>query len=165
MPIWPRLTNHFTGKAAGMLTNGSPSDERIPTIAEIEELFAGLDAITGTFNGTPTTMIPFRPTPSIHYYGNELAFSMTEGLDCFFYWMLEWKGIYVTNIVPPAQGWPVAMYCPLCKETTFLLSPWAIEPTEGGYLTINDTCANEDVYIKHNIKMAFDPLKSKSGQA
>ena len=42
-------------------------------------------------------------------------------------------GIHVTHIVPPAQGWPIAMYCPLCKETTFILSPWAIKPEKGDY--------------------------------
>ena len=37
-------------------------------------------------------------------------------------------GIHVTSITPPEQGWPIAMYCPICKKTTFVLSPYAVKP-------------------------------------
>jgi hypothetical protein len=63
--------------------------------------------------------------------------------------------IHVTAIVPPAQGLPIAMYCPICKETTFMLSPWAIKPERGDYWVINDQCASEENSYRHNIQMAM----------
>ena len=50
-------------------------------------------------------------------------------------------GIHITDIVPPAYGGPIAMHCPLCKETTFLPSPWAAKPERGDYWRINNQCA------------------------
>jgi hypothetical protein len=86
-----------------------PPCEREWTIEEMEEFFASQDARTGFFNGTPTNFTPFRPDPSVHYYGNELAYSMSTGLESFLYWRPEWKGIHVTGIVPPEQGWPISV--------------------------------------------------------
>ena len=65
-------------------------------------------------------------------------------------------GIHVTHIVPPTQGWPIAMHCPLCKETTFLLSPWAAKPEKGDYWRMTETCARSD---QHNMELAMKPLK------
>lgn len=133
-----------------------PPCERDWTIAEREEFFAGQDAVTGLLNGTAVNNVPFRPNPSIHYYGNELAFSMSKGLDCFFYWLPEWKGIHITRIVPPERGWPIAMYCPICKETTFILSPWAIKPKDGDYFRMNGACGSDVLGTLHNIQMELD---------
>lgn len=104
-----------------------PPCEREWTIAEREEFFAGQDARTGLLNGGRYQLVPVAP-PS---------------------------GINVTNIVPPEQGWPIAMYCPICKETTFVLSPWAIKPQDGDYFKMNETCARDE---KHNMIMAMKPL-------
>lgn len=95
-----------------------PPCEREWTIAELEEFFAGIDAVTGPCNRT----LPY--------------------------------GIYVTNIVPPEQGWPIAMYCPICKETTFILSPWAAKPKDGDYFKMNNICARDE---RHNMIMAMTP--------
>ena len=48
------------------------------------------------------------------------------------------------------------MYCPICKVTTFLLSPWAIKPEKGDYWRMNDTCASDEHYREHNLKMIMD---------
>lgn len=133
-----------------------PPSEREWSIAEREEFFAGQDAVTGLLNGTPVNNVPFRPNPSIHYYGNELAFSMSKGLESFLYWLPEWKGIHISRIDPPAQGWPIAMYCPICKETTFILSPWAIKPKDGEYFKMNNVCGSYSLGMTHNIEMDWD---------
>jgi hypothetical protein len=130
-----------------------PPSEREWTIEEREEFFAGQDAVTGLLNGTAVNNVPFRPNSSIHYYGNELAFSMSKGLDCFLYWLPEWKGIHITHIVPPAQGWPIAAYCPTCRETTFILSPWAAKPKDGDYFKMNDTCISKGLSGKHVLEI------------
>jgi len=62
------------------------------------------------------------------------------------------SGIHVTSITPPAQGWPVAMYCPICKETTFILSPWAMKPVDGDYFKMNGVCGRDET---HNLTMAL----------
>jgi hypothetical protein len=113
-----------------MEINDNPPSEREWTIAEMEEFFAGQDARTG---GTITNA-PFREN-----------------------WFLYPAGIYVTKIVPPEQGWPIAMHCPICRETTFILSPWAIKPQDGDYFLMKDACIADGVLShKHNMKMAMD---------
>jgi hypothetical protein len=77
-----------------------PPSERGWTPEEMEELFAKQDAETGLLNGATATN--GAPKKEI--------------------------GIHVTHIVPPAQGWTIAMHCPICKETTFVLSQWDIKP-------------------------------------
>jgi hypothetical protein len=67
-------------------------------------------------------------------------------------------GIHVTHIVPPAQGWPIAMHCPICKETTFILSPWAAKPEKGDYLRMKETCGSDVLCEMHNIQMAYDKM-------
>ena len=73
---------------------------------------------------------------------------------------LKQTGIHVTSIVPPEQGWPVAYYCPLCRETTFVMSPWAVKPTVDGkefdgYHKIKDMCASEEHGFRHNMEMGM----------
>lgn len=97
-----------------------PPSEREWTIAEMEELFAGQDGVTGIYN---TSQPP--------------------------------RGVHITHIVPPEQGWPVALYCPIWKETTFILSPWAIKPKDGDYWKINSSCGSDTFGKNHNAWMSL----------
>jgi hypothetical protein len=65
------------------------------------------------------------------------------------------RGIHVTSIVPPEHGWPIAFYCPICKETTFLLSLWANKTKDGDYFKMNDVCASDEHSYAHNMTMAM----------
>jgi hypothetical protein len=105
-----------------------PPSEREWTLEEQEEFFAAQDARTGLFNGGTVT----NGTP------------------------VKAVGIYITRIDPPAQGWPVAMHCPICKETTFVLSQWAIKPERGDYFKMLETCGSEEFGDRHNMKLACD---------
>lgn len=67
-------------------------------------------------------------------------------------------GIHVTAIVPPEQGWPIAMYCPICKETTIVLSPWAIKPERGDYWLMHETCGSEEHNLRHNMQIAVQAI-------
>jgi hypothetical protein len=117
-----------------MDANQKPPTERELTIEEREEFFTSQDAVTGLFSGC---------------VANNACLPVG--------WMNIGKptGIHVTSIVPPEQGWPIAFYCPLCKETTFLLSPWAIKPEKGDYWRMNETCASDEHCIQHNMKFAM----------
>lgn len=64
-------------------------------------------------------------------------------------------GIHVTYITPPAQGWPIAMHCPICRETTFLLSPWAAKPVRCDYFKMNDVCGSIEHGGQHNLRMSM----------
>jgi hypothetical protein len=64
-------------------------------------------------------------------------------------------GIHVTHITPPAQGWPIAMHCPICRETTFLLSPWAAKPVRCDYFKMNDVCGSIEHGGQHNLRMSM----------
>lgn len=72
------------------------------------------------------------------------------------------SGIFITSIAHPEHGWPVAYYCSICRETVFLLSPWAEKPKDGDYWLINNICANEEHQVRHNMIMALDPSHKKS---
>ena len=51
------------------------------------------------------------------------------------------RGIHVTSVVPPVEGWPMAMHCPICKCTRFSLCIWATpRVTAGGYLLLEGFC-------------------------
>lgn len=130
-----------------MEPNDNPPCEREWTITEREEFFAWQDARTGLLNGEATNNTSFHPGASYHNCGNELAKN----------WLAT--GIFVTSIVPPEHGWPIAMYCPICKETTFILSPSAIKPKDGDYWRAV-TCARDGVHIQHNMKMGMDMYNS-----
>ena len=45
--------------------------------------------------------------------------------------------ICVTHIVKPDAGAVVAIHCPVCKRTDFVVNSWAVEPEDGGYYKIN----------------------------
>jgi hypothetical protein len=66
-------------------------------------------------------------------------------------------GIHIASITPPEQGWPIAMYCPICKVTTFILSSWAAKPEDGGYFKIKDVCTLGD----HAMRLAMKTLEFK----
>ena len=61
------------------------------------------------------------------------------------------RGIYITSIVHPEQGWPIVAHCDICHETVIVLSPYAIKPENGDYYLMNGTCLNEEEHIKHNM--------------
>lgn len=172
---------HYFGWSPRVYGDNPPKENEL-TIVEREEFFAGQDAraeITHGLSGNPINMEPFCPSPQTNLCGDSIAIDLSSVPR---HSPIEWStglwngpmihlspddpfgdmyrifnpGIHVTSIVPPAQGWPVAMYCPLCKETTFLLSPWAIKPTDGDYFKLNDTCASECVSDRHNITLAID---------
>jgi hypothetical protein len=131
--------------------NQNPPSEREWTIAEREEFFASQDAITGILNGIPSQPPIEWSTGAWNGPLIELDHDDPFGdLERIFR-----RGIHVTKIVPPEQGWPMAFYCPLCKETTFLLSPWAVKPKDGDYFKMNETCASEEHYYQHNMQMAM----------
>ena len=68
------------------------------------------------------------------------------------------SGIHITSITPPEQGWLIAMYCPICKVTTFVLSPYAIKPEKGDYWRMTKMCADSD---KHNLEMSMPKIEFK----
>jgi len=108
-----------------MEINDNPPWERDWTLSEMEEFFASQDARTGIFSGATWSNAP------------------------------EPKGIFVTSIVPPAQGWPIAMHCPICKETTFILSLWAAKPVRCDYFKMNDVCGSIEHGGQHNLRMSM----------
>lgn len=76
-------------------------------------------------------------------------------------------GICVTAIKPLLQGWLMSYYCPLCRETWFLLSPWACKPKDGDYFKLTEMCANPDFAMKHNLQFCFKigPLPLELGHS
>ncbi len=68
-------------------------------------------------------------------------------------------GIHVTHITPPAQGWPIAMHCPLCKETMFVLSLYTNKPEHGDYWEMTDICGSEVLGQEHNLLNALDKMQ------
>jgi hypothetical protein len=106
-----------------------PPSEREMTASEIEQFLARQDAAwTGLFN--EATWINGTP--------------------------IEEVGITITRITPPAQGWPIAMHCPICKETTFVLSQWDIKPERADYFKMLETCGSKEFGDRHNMKLACD---------
>ena len=144
----------------------SDNPEREWTVAEREEFFASQDAVTGMFNGTPINKEPFRPAAYTNNCGDHLAKEWEENPPTVesIKQIMDWWNqksipdgarIVITSIVPPEQGWPIAMHCPICKVTTFLLSPWAIKPEKGDYWKMNDVCASDEHFHEHNMRIAM----------
>ena len=133
-----------------MDANQNPPSERDWTPEEKEEFFASQDAITLDFNSIPKQ-------PPIQWSTSAWNGPLIELDPDDPFGDLERRfnrGIHVTSIVPPEQGWPIAMHCPICKETTFMLDKWAIKPKDGDYFLMDEICASEDHSIKHNIKLS-----------
>jgi hypothetical protein len=134
-----------------MEPNQNVPSEREWTEEEKEEFFSSQDAITGLPNsamaGAPINNMPF--TPSVDLFRRRV-------------------GIFVTSIVPSEQGWPIALYCPLCRTTVFVLSPWSVQPEDGGYLRINDMCGDEVHGFNHNMRLGMKgwnaPIDLKPGK-
>ena len=71
------------------------------------------------------------------------------------------KGIYITSITPPGQGWPIAAHCVHCRKTVIILSPYAAKPEDGDYWLLKGTCLDEELCMKHNMfaqPFEFKPL-------
>ena len=134
----------------------SPS-ERDWTEEEKEEFFANLlkdvpqqppiEWSTGAWNGPFIELDPNDPFGDM-----ERIFS---------------RGIHITSITPPSEGWLMSFYCPICKETWFKLSPWAIKPKDGDYFKLTEMCANPDYAMKHNLQFALkrEPLPIEMGHS
>lgn len=131
--------------------NQNPPSEREWTIEELEEFFSSQDARTGLLSGGG--LEPFWNNGKI--VAPFTVSGIHEALD-----NLEstlYRGIHVTSLVPPSEGWPIAFYCPLCKETTFLLNPWAIKPKDGDFWKI-EMCASEVHGFRHNMPKRHERL-------
>lgn len=94
------------------------------------------DARTGLINGATASNAPFVPD----------------------------VGIHINHILSPSQGWPVALYCPICKETTIVLSQWSIRPNDGDYWHINNVCGSDVLGDRHNIEMSCNSLIAGRGK-
>ena len=121
--------------------NQNPPSEREWTIEEREEFFAGQDAVTGLFNGAVANS-------SVHC--SAVRYFSIDDIERIFN-----SGIHVTKIVPPTQGWIMAFYCPLCKETVFVHDCWGKKPAKGDYFLLNEVCASEEFCWEHNMKMGM----------
>lgn len=120
--------------------NDTPPSEREWTLEEQEEFFASQDAITGLFGGAVANNACRNDT--------WLNLSVTS------------RGIHVTSITPPKQGWPIGLHCPICKETVLILSPWACKPTVDGkefdgYHIVKDMCGHETLAFRHNMQLGM----------
>ena len=137
-----------------MEPNQNPPSEREWTVEEREEFFASRDAVTGILNGVPA-QAPIEWSTSA-WNGPLIELDPNDpfgDMERIFH-----RGIHVTKIVPPEVGWPVAFHCPLCKETTFMLSPWAKKPDDGDYFRIDKSCMSDEFFNRHNMIMAMEGL-------
>ena len=177
-----------------MDANQNPPSERDWTEQEREEFFASTDAITGLPNGSVAGAVAINsgwtdrvrmpnfveavekymkdlpPQPPIEWSTGAWNGPLIEldPNDPFGHMeSLFSSGIHVTSIVPPAEGWPVAMYCSLCRKTVFMLSLWAVKPLDGDYFKINEMCVDEVDGFKHNMQFGMkdysSPIELKPG--
>ena len=130
-----------------MDANPSHPSEREWTIEEREEFFKGVDAVTGIPNGSAVAS-------NSGVWMSEIRHFTLQDLDEIFN-----RGIHVTELTPPEQGWPIAMHCPICKETTFVLSPWAIKPEKSDYFLMDATCGSEEHNAEHNMRIAMEGFR------
>jgi hypothetical protein len=130
-----------------MEPNDNPPSEREWTIEEMEEFFS--DKYTNAYasNSKPVDSSSIT-LASLQQALSEYDRKFPRPDD-----VVVVRGIFVMSIAPPEHGWPMAMHCPICKETTFILSPWAIEPKDGGYFKM-EACVSE----VHNMRLAWDNL-------
>jgi hypothetical protein len=57
--------------------------------------------------------------------------------------------IQITRIsVEPSDGWLLASYCSICKQTVFLLNQYAVKPKDGDYFLIKMCVDN----LSHDIQ-------------
>ncbi len=82
-----------------MDANQNPLSERERTIEDREEFFKGTDAITGIPNGSAVAS-------NSGVWMSEVRQFTLQDLDEIFN-----RGIHVTALAPPEQGWPVACHC------------------------------------------------------
>lgn len=62
-------------------------------------------------------------------------------------------GVEVTHIVPPEQGWPIAVYCPICRTLSFLYCAYGIKPEKGDYFLMR-SCVDD---LRHSLELS-NPL-------
>ena len=67
-------------------------------------------------------------------------------------------GINITSIKQPEQGGIIAIHCPLCKATDFILSLWAVKPRDGDFFYMPQTCIND---LRHDLEMCSSLYKEK----
>jgi hypothetical protein len=133
--------------------NDNHPSEREWTLEEQEEFFGSQDAVTGLLGGGVAKFWSKEEVPTpITLKGLQEAYQTLEET--------LYRGIHVISITPPKSGWPMAIHCPLCRETTFFLSPYACKPTEDGkefdgYHLINDMCGNAEHSWQHNIRLGM----------
>jgi len=143
----PNSNGCISGKGDCMEPNQNPPSEREWTLEEREDFFAGQDAVTLNFN-----YIPQQPPiewstgawngPLIKLDPND-PFGDTERIFS--------RGIHVTAITPPAQGWPMAAHCSLCHKTVIVLSPYLEKPKDGDYYLMKGICLDEELHVQHSI--------------
>jgi hypothetical protein len=127
-----------------MDANQNPPSERDWTIEEQEAFYASHDAVKGLLGGgVATNRTPSEVLPPITLKG--LQDTYADFQEKFF------RGIHITSIVPPEQGWPIVAHCDMCKKTVIGLSPGAIKPEKGDYWKMEGTCLDEEKHIRHNM--------------
>jgi len=62
--------------------------------------------------------------------------------------MDEKPGIYITSIVPPDIGWPIAVYCSQCRTTIFMYDRLSVKPSDGDYFQLTDLWC--PTVVRHN---------------
>ena len=66
--------------------------------------------------------------------------------------------IEITSITPPEVGWPIVCYCPLCKETTIILSLYAAKPEDGDYWKMNPMCLHDNMQHTHGMTFGLQKV-------
>lgn len=125
-----------------MDANQNPPSEREWTPHEMEEFFAGYDAVTGLPNGSMAGA-----------WSNNSGSTPTSWIAGLPFYRPS--GVIVTAITTPSSGWPIAYYCPICKTTTFMLSIWAEKPRDCDYIRVNEICVSDEDNVAHNIEFTF----------
>lgn len=140
-----------------MEPNQNPPSEREWTPEEMEDFFS--DKFIDAYNSNVNAMITNGPvTATSEEITLEKLIKMYEELER----LAAPKGIFITHLVPPESGWMLAMYCPICKETTFRLDKYACKPSEGDYFLMKQTCGSDEHWQEHNIQLNL-PLSLKWG--
>ena len=67
--------------------------------------------------------------------------------------------IEITHVVPPAQGWPIAGYCSICRAHHIVLSPYALQPEDGMLFIVPDVCLDEQETRNHTLEMSQQKLR------
>ena len=141
-----------------MFPEDNVPSEREWSIEEREEFFKSQDARTGLLCGGGLETLWNNGETNAPFTVSGLHEAM-ENLESTLY-----RGIHITSITPPESGWLMSFYCPLCRETWFRLSPWAIKPEDGDYWRIQ-MCGSDVEGFRHNMQLGMkgwhDPIELK----